>query len=183
MSFLTRTSQSTLTRNHGPYARSRRADHGGQFGHPTSHGAGPRARGGGGGARGPPWCRVAALFTEIERHLGPIDAVFNNAGISIVAPITDTTDEQWQRLLQPASPVTRSHRHPTARRRLRDRGGPNSETDLTFTARRPTRCPGDRCRSGSRSTSARTAAGRWSGRGRGGGRDLRSHHRACYRFR
>jgi NAD(P)-dependent dehydrogenase (short-subunit alcohol dehydrogenase family) len=42
---------------------------------------------------------VAAMFTEIEHHLGPIDAVFNNAGISIVAPITDTTDEQWQRLL------------------------------------------------------------------------------------
>jgi NAD(P)-dependent dehydrogenase (short-subunit alcohol dehydrogenase family) len=42
---------------------------------------------------------VAAAFKEIEHHLGPIDAVFNNAGISIVAPITDTTDEQWQRLL------------------------------------------------------------------------------------
>jgi 3-oxoacyl-[acyl-carrier protein] reductase len=43
---------------------------------------------------------VAEAFASAERDLGPVDAVFNNAGISIVAPITDTTDAQWQRLLR-----------------------------------------------------------------------------------
>jgi NAD(P)-dependent dehydrogenase (short-subunit alcohol dehydrogenase family) len=31
--------------------------------------------------------------------LGPVDAVFNNAGISVVVPLAETTDAQWQRLL------------------------------------------------------------------------------------
>src|SRR5581483_8849095 len=42
--------------------------------------------------------QVARAFGEASR-LGPVDAVFNNAGISIVAPMAETTDEQWQRLL------------------------------------------------------------------------------------
>lgn len=42
---------------------------------------------------------VASAFDAAERELGPVSAVFNNAGISIVAAITETTDEQWQRLL------------------------------------------------------------------------------------
>jgi NAD(P)-dependent dehydrogenase (short-subunit alcohol dehydrogenase family) len=42
---------------------------------------------------------VAAAFDGAERELGPVDAVFNNAGISLVASIAETTDEQWQRLL------------------------------------------------------------------------------------
>ena len=32
-------------------------------------------------------------------ELGPVDAVFNNAGISMVVSITETTDEQWERLV------------------------------------------------------------------------------------
>jgi NAD(P)-dependent dehydrogenase (short-subunit alcohol dehydrogenase family) len=42
---------------------------------------------------------VSAAFDEAADALGAIDAVFNNAGISIVAPMTETTDEQWLRLL------------------------------------------------------------------------------------
>ncbi|MGI8780180.1 MAG: SDR family NAD(P)-dependent oxidoreductase [Solirubrobacteraceae bacterium] len=43
----------------------------------------------------------AAVAHAFERasELGPVDAVFNNAGLSLVAPIADTTDAQWQRLL------------------------------------------------------------------------------------
>jgi NAD(P)-dependent dehydrogenase (short-subunit alcohol dehydrogenase family) len=42
---------------------------------------------------------VAAAFDLAERQLGAVDAVFNNAGISVVAPIAETTDAAWQRLL------------------------------------------------------------------------------------
>ena len=42
---------------------------------------------------------VARAFEAAERELGPIDAVFNNAGISVIASITETTDEDWRRLL------------------------------------------------------------------------------------
>jgi NAD(P)-dependent dehydrogenase (short-subunit alcohol dehydrogenase family) len=42
---------------------------------------------------------VEAAFDEAEA-LGPVDAVFNNAGISIVVPISETTDEQWLRLIR-----------------------------------------------------------------------------------
>jgi NAD(P)-dependent dehydrogenase (short-subunit alcohol dehydrogenase family) len=42
---------------------------------------------------------VAAAFDLAERELGPVDAVFNNAGVSLVASITETTDAAWQRLL------------------------------------------------------------------------------------
>ena len=43
--------------------------------------------------------QVADAFSAAERALGPIDAVFNNAGISIVAPLIETTDEQWSTLV------------------------------------------------------------------------------------
>jgi NAD(P)-dependent dehydrogenase (short-subunit alcohol dehydrogenase family) len=42
---------------------------------------------------------VAAAFESAEA-LGPLDAVFNNAGISVVTAVTETTDEQWLRLVQ-----------------------------------------------------------------------------------
>ncbi|WP_206184732.1 SDR family NAD(P)-dependent oxidoreductase [Thermoactinospora rubra] len=42
---------------------------------------------------------VRSAFERVETELGPIDAVHNNAGISIVAPLTETTDELWQRQL------------------------------------------------------------------------------------
>lgn len=43
--------------------------------------------------------QVEATFDEAETELGPIDGLFNNAGTSFVAAITDTTDEQWIRQL------------------------------------------------------------------------------------
>jgi NAD(P)-dependent dehydrogenase (short-subunit alcohol dehydrogenase family) len=41
---------------------------------------------------------VEDAFARAEQ-LGPVDGVFNNAGVSMVVPITDTTDEQWDRLV------------------------------------------------------------------------------------
>jgi len=43
--------------------------------------------------------QVAEAFARAEQ-LGPVDAVFNNAGISTVVAVTETSDEQWQRLLR-----------------------------------------------------------------------------------
>jgi NAD(P)-dependent dehydrogenase (short-subunit alcohol dehydrogenase family) len=43
---------------------------------------------------------VRDAFDRVERDLGPIDAVHNNAGISLVAPLVDTTDEMFERLLR-----------------------------------------------------------------------------------
>jgi NAD(P)-dependent dehydrogenase (short-subunit alcohol dehydrogenase family) len=42
---------------------------------------------------------VDDAFAEAE-DLGDVDAVFNNAGTSTLASITDTTDEQWDRLVR-----------------------------------------------------------------------------------
>ena len=42
---------------------------------------------------------VRAAFDRVEAELGPIDAVLNNAGISRVAPLVDTTDEILDDLL------------------------------------------------------------------------------------
>jgi NAD(P)-dependent dehydrogenase (short-subunit alcohol dehydrogenase family) len=42
---------------------------------------------------------VEAAFARAE-ELGPVDAVFNNAGISMVVAITETTDEEWDRLVR-----------------------------------------------------------------------------------
>lgn len=43
---------------------------------------------------------VRDAFERVERDLGPIHAVHNNAGISIVAPLVDTTDEMFDRLVR-----------------------------------------------------------------------------------
>jgi NAD(P)-dependent dehydrogenase (short-subunit alcohol dehydrogenase family) len=42
---------------------------------------------------------VDAAFARAG-ELGPLDAVFNNAGMSFVAPIVETTDEMWERQLR-----------------------------------------------------------------------------------
>jgi NAD(P)-dependent dehydrogenase (short-subunit alcohol dehydrogenase family) len=42
---------------------------------------------------------VAGAFAAAEQ-LGAVDAVFNNAGTSLVAPLVETSDEQWQRLVR-----------------------------------------------------------------------------------
>jgi NAD(P)-dependent dehydrogenase (short-subunit alcohol dehydrogenase family) len=43
---------------------------------------------------------VRAAIERVEHELGPMDAVHNNAGISIVAPLADTTDELFERQLR-----------------------------------------------------------------------------------
>ena len=42
---------------------------------------------------------VRQAFERVEAELGPIDAVHNNAGISIVSPLADTTDDIFHRLV------------------------------------------------------------------------------------
>jgi NAD(P)-dependent dehydrogenase (short-subunit alcohol dehydrogenase family) len=42
---------------------------------------------------------VEDAFTVASGQLGPVDAVFNNAGTSVVAPITEITDQQWAHVL------------------------------------------------------------------------------------
>jgi NAD(P)-dependent dehydrogenase (short-subunit alcohol dehydrogenase family) len=43
---------------------------------------------------------VEAAFERAAEELGPVDAVFNNAGTSFVSPVTETTDEMWERQLR-----------------------------------------------------------------------------------
>ena len=42
---------------------------------------------------------VRVAFERVESELGPVDAVHNNAGISIVSALTETTDEVFRRLV------------------------------------------------------------------------------------
>ena len=44
--------------------------------------------------------QVDRAFAQAEAELGPLSGAFNAAGISSVAPITETSDELWQRLIQ-----------------------------------------------------------------------------------
>lgn len=60
-----------------------------------------RIRRAGGFARGYPFnvtdsAPVAQAVARIERQVGPIDVLINNAGIHRRAPLEDMTDEQWQ---------------------------------------------------------------------------------------
>jgi NAD(P)-dependent dehydrogenase (short-subunit alcohol dehydrogenase family) len=43
---------------------------------------------------------VRGAFTHVEADLGPIAAVHNNAGISIVAPLVDTSDDVFDSLVR-----------------------------------------------------------------------------------
>ncbi len=42
---------------------------------------------------------VRDAFQRVEAELGPLDAVHNNAGISIVSPLSETTDDVFRRLV------------------------------------------------------------------------------------
>ncbi|WP_102692190.1 SDR family NAD(P)-dependent oxidoreductase [Rummeliibacillus pycnus] len=44
--------------------------------------------------------QVAELFEYMDRQLGEIDILVNNAGIAQSAPITEMTDEQWDRMIK-----------------------------------------------------------------------------------
>jgi NAD(P)-dependent dehydrogenase (short-subunit alcohol dehydrogenase family) len=43
---------------------------------------------------------VASAFAEIERRFGRLDALVNNAGIAVFAPLLETSNEDWRRVLE-----------------------------------------------------------------------------------
>ena len=42
---------------------------------------------------------VAAAFARLERRFGRLDALVNNAGIAVFAPLMETSDADWRRVL------------------------------------------------------------------------------------
>jgi NAD(P)-dependent dehydrogenase (short-subunit alcohol dehydrogenase family) len=42
--------------------------------------------------------QVEAMVERVERELGPIDVLVNNAGIETIVPLVELTDEQWERV-------------------------------------------------------------------------------------
>jgi NAD(P)-dependent dehydrogenase (short-subunit alcohol dehydrogenase family) len=63
---------------------------------------------------------VASAIAEIERRFGCLDALVNNAGIAVFAPILETSEEDWSRILavnltgpflctKAAAPLMREH--------------------------------------------------------------------------
>jgi NAD(P)-dependent dehydrogenase (short-subunit alcohol dehydrogenase family) len=43
---------------------------------------------------------VASAVAEIERRFGRLDALVNNAGVAVFAPLLETSDEDWNRVLE-----------------------------------------------------------------------------------
>lgn len=43
---------------------------------------------------------VERMFGEVERALGPVEVLVANAGSGSSAPLVDTTDEQWQHMIE-----------------------------------------------------------------------------------
>lgn len=42
---------------------------------------------------------VAAAFGEVDRHLGGLDLLVANAGISVRTPVLDISDDEWRRVI------------------------------------------------------------------------------------
>jgi NAD(P)-dependent dehydrogenase (short-subunit alcohol dehydrogenase family) len=42
---------------------------------------------------------VAAAFSRLEHHFGRLDALVNNAGVAVFAPLMETSDADWNRVL------------------------------------------------------------------------------------
>ena len=43
---------------------------------------------------------VASALADAERHFGRLDVLVNNAGIAVFAPLMETTDADWKRVLE-----------------------------------------------------------------------------------
>ena len=43
--------------------------------------------------------QVEAMFARVERELGPVDVLVNNAGIETIVPFLELNDEQWSDVL------------------------------------------------------------------------------------
>jgi len=43
---------------------------------------------------------VASAISEIERRFGRLDALVNNAGIAVFAPLLETSEEDWRRVME-----------------------------------------------------------------------------------
>ena len=43
--------------------------------------------------------KVASAFAGIERRFGRLDALVNNAGVAVFAPLMETSDADWSRVL------------------------------------------------------------------------------------
>src|SRR4029077_3434633 len=43
---------------------------------------------------------VAGAFTEVERKFGRVDALVNNAGGAVFAPLLETSDADWSRVME-----------------------------------------------------------------------------------
>jgi NAD(P)-dependent dehydrogenase (short-subunit alcohol dehydrogenase family) len=43
---------------------------------------------------------VASAVAEIERRFGRLDALVNNAGVAVFAPLLETSDDDWKRVLE-----------------------------------------------------------------------------------
>src|SRR6202022_2695381 len=63
---------------------------------------------------------VAGAFAEIERRFGRLEALVNNAGVAVFAPLLETSNEDWSRVLavnltgpflctKAAAPLMREH--------------------------------------------------------------------------
>lgn len=63
---------------------------------------------------------VAAAIASINRHFGRLDALVNNAGVAVFAPVLETSDADWRRIMavnltgpflctKAAAPLMREH--------------------------------------------------------------------------
>src|SRR5581483_3982353 len=43
---------------------------------------------------------VAAAIAAVEAELGPVDVLVNNAGIDVIEPFTESTEETWRRIVE-----------------------------------------------------------------------------------